>query len=142
MLPFLIIPESLNSLITNLTYSDLKNQAMKLMTSKEYVVLIAKWQLRLCCALALITLTWGCAVAPKTLYVKDLSESFVKDTIISAETGKPISFENLVAELNAGQVIYVGEQHTDRSHHQIQLKYHYTWKLNHKDEYHYFYYFL
>ncbi len=89
---------------------------------KEFAMLLRKWFHKLLSVLVLTGITWGCAVAPKTLYVKDLSESFEKDTIISAETGKPISFEELVAELNAGQVIYVGEQHTDQSHHQIQLK--------------------
>ena len=81
-----------------------------------------KWFHKLLCVLVLTGITWGCAVAPKTLYVKDLSESFEEDTIISAETGQPISFNELVAELSAGQVIYVGEQHTDKFHHQIQLK--------------------
>jgi uncharacterized iron-regulated protein len=95
---------------------------MKLLTRKEYAVLIAKWQLRMYCALALISLTWGCAVAPKTLLVKDLSQSFEAHTIIFAKTGKPISFEELVADLGASRVIYVGEKHTDDNHHDIQLR--------------------
>jgi uncharacterized iron-regulated protein len=75
----------------------------------------------------LISLAWGCAVAPKTLSVKDRSQSFEaksfeSGTIISTKTGQPISFEALVSELAASRVIYVGERHTDRSHHEIQLK--------------------
>ena len=92
------------------------------MTSKLYPILIARWQLGLCCVLMLISLAWGCAVAPKTLSVKDLSQSFESGTIISTKTGKPISFEALVSDLAASRVIYVGEQHTNRSHHEIQLK--------------------
>jgi uncharacterized iron-regulated protein len=70
----------------------------------------------------LISLAWGCAVAPKTLSVKDRSQSFESGTIISTKTGQPISFEALVSNLAASRVIYVGEQHTDRAHHDIQLK--------------------
>ena len=100
---------------------------MKLMTSKLYPILIARWQLGLCCVLMLISLAWGCAVAPKTLSVKDRSQSFEATsfeagTIISTKTGQPISFEALVSDLAASRVIYVGERHTDRSHHEIQLK--------------------
>jgi hypothetical protein len=93
--------EFLNSVITYSTYSVVKNQAMKLMTSKRYPILIARRQLGLCCVLMLISLAWGCAVAPKTLSVKDRSQSFEAKsfeagTIISTKTGQPISFEALV----------------------------------------------
>ena len=89
---------------------------------KEFALVILKLRLILGCAWVLISLTWGCAVTPKTLFVKDLSRSFEADTIISAATGKPISFEELAAQLGACRVIYVGENHTDPSHHEIQLK--------------------
>jgi uncharacterized iron-regulated protein len=67
-------------------------------------------------------LLWGCAVAPKQLYIKDLSTSFDEGTIISGKTGMPVSFEELLADLNGSRVLYVGESHTDRTHHEIQLK--------------------
>ncbi len=95
---------------------------MKLVTVKQYLILTPGWQLKLYSSLMLISLVWGCAVAPTKLTVKDLSQSFEADTIISAKTGRPISFEELIAELIESRVIYVGEQHTDRSHHEIQLK--------------------
>lgn len=100
----------------------MKNQDIKLMTTKQYPILTARWQLGLYCALMLVSLVWGCAVAPKKLTVKDLAQSFEADTIISTKTGKPISFEDLIAELSASRVIYVGEQHTDQTHHDIQLR--------------------
>ena len=95
---------------------------MKLMTTKQYPILTTRWPLGLYCVLMLISLVWGCAVAPKKLAVKDLSQSFEVDTIISSKTGKPISFEELIAELTESRVIYVGEKHTDQTHHDIQLK--------------------
>ena len=95
---------------------------MKLTTTKQYPMLAASWPLRLFGVLMLISLVGGCAVAPKNLTVKDLSQSFETDTIISSKTGEPISFEELIAELTKSRVIYVGEKHTDQSHHDIQLK--------------------
>jgi uncharacterized iron-regulated protein len=95
---------------------------MKPMTSKQFPMLAAGWQPGVFFALLLFIMTWGCAVAPKTLSVTDLSRSFESGTIISAETGAPVSFETLLSDLTASRVIYVGEQHTNRSHHAIQLK--------------------
>jgi len=67
-------------------------------------------------------LLWGCAVAPKQLYIKDLSTPFEEGTIISGNTGMPVSFEELLADVNGSRVIYVGESHTEMTHHAIQLK--------------------
>ena len=92
------------------------------MATRQYSIISARWQLGVYCALMLVSLVWGCAVAPKKLTVKELSQSFEADTIISTKTGKPISFEELIAELIESRVIYVGEQHTDQTHHDIQLK--------------------
>ena len=72
--------------------------------------------------IALICLIWGCAVAPKTLHIKDLSTSFEEGTIISGKTGKPVTFEELLTDLNGRRVIYVGENHWQMTHHEIQLK--------------------
>lgn len=61
-------------------------------------------------------------MAPKQLYIKDLSTSFEEGTIISGKTGMPVSFEELLADANGSRVIYVGESHTEMTHHEIQLK--------------------
>jgi len=61
-------------------------------------------------------------VAPKQLYIKDLSTPFEEGTIISGKTGMPVSFEELLADVNGSRVIYVGESHTEMTHHAIQLK--------------------
>ena len=64
---------------------------------------------------------WGCALSPEKLLIKDISKSFDAGTIVSAETGKPVSYEHLINDLNGVQVIYVGERHNNQSHHAIQL---------------------
>jgi len=69
-----------------------------------------------------IAILAGCAAAPGKLMIKDLSKSFEENTIISATTGTPITFENLIRDLSTARVVYVGEQHTDPVHHQIQLQ--------------------
>ncbi|MCJ7772230.1 MAG: ChaN family lipoprotein [Desulfobacterales bacterium] len=53
--------------------------------------------------------------------VKGISRPFDEGTIISTDTGSPISYKTLIAELNRVQLIYVGEKHTDPVHHEIQL---------------------
>ena len=88
---------------------------------KEFAVYI-NWRFGFLGLIIFIGLMWGCAVAPKQLYIKDLSTSFEEGTIISGKTGMPISFEALMADLNGSRVIYVGENHTQMTHHEIQLK--------------------
>jgi len=46
----------------------------------------------------------------------------VKEKIISAQTGQPVSFETMMADIGRAAVIYVGEQHTESAHHAAQLK--------------------
>lgn len=64
----------------------------------------------------------GCAVAHKKLIIKDISKSFDEGTIISMKTRGAVSFEMLITDLNKARVIFIGEKHTDRVHHKIQLK--------------------
>jgi uncharacterized iron-regulated protein len=68
------------------------------------------------------TLLIGCAVAPQKLFFQDLSKSFPEGTIISASTQQPVSFDELMNDLSGVQVIYIGEKHTDPTHHEIQVK--------------------
>ena len=65
---------------------------------------------------------WGCALSTKKLLIKDISKSFDVGTIISTDTGKQVSYEYLVNDLDGVQVIYIGERHNDPSHHDIQLR--------------------
>jgi len=68
------------------------------------------------------TLLSGCTVAPRKLLLQDLSKSFTEGTIISASTRQPVSFDELMNDLSGVAVIYIGEMHTDPSHHEIQVK--------------------
>jgi len=73
--------------------------------------------------LTVMIFLWGCAVAPKKkLTIQDTDQSFEEGVIISTKLGKPVSFQELLAELNSSQIVYIGEKHTNASHHQIQLE--------------------
>ncbi len=73
-------------------------------------------------AMVICMLMTGCAGVPQKLFLKDVSKSFPEGTIISAATGQPTSFDKLMEDLSSVQVIYIGEQHTDPNHHEIQVK--------------------
>lgn len=69
-----------------------------------------------------IAILEGCAVTSKKVFIKDLSRSFGKGSIIYSQTGKSVSFEELMADLNNVNVVYVGERHNNPAHHKIQLQ--------------------
>lgn len=58
---------------------------------------------------------------PKSLSIKDIPTPFVEGTIVETANGVPVTFENLTIDLAAARVVYIGEQHTNASHHRIQL---------------------
>jgi uncharacterized iron-regulated protein len=62
----------------------------------------------------------GCAAPAKQLTVKGMPHYYPVGTIISGESGQPISFETLLTELNSASVIYIGEDHLNPVHHDIQ----------------------
>ncbi|MEW6671225.1 MAG: ChaN family lipoprotein [Thermodesulfobacteriota bacterium] len=64
---------------------------------------------------------WGCAASPKKIVIPGSPTGFAPGTIVSAKTAAPISFEALIDEIKDVRVVYIGENHTDPSHHQIQL---------------------
>ncbi len=72
--------------------------------------------------LALIGFLWGCAAKSDTVLIKDTSKVVEANTIVSGQTGKTVSFEEMVEDLNRHQVIFVGENHSRTSDHVIQLK--------------------
>ncbi len=77
---------------------------------------------RLMISLIWISFLWGCAVKPNTVLIKDTSTAVEQDTIISAKTGKTVTFDELMKDLNRSQIVFIGEKHTNPSHHAIQLK--------------------
>ena len=79
--------------------------------------------IRFLAAVALATtLVWGCATAPRTLWMKDMKRAFPAGQIISARTGAAVSFDEMMSDLKSVRVVYVGERHTDPVHHRIQLE--------------------
>lgn len=64
----------------------------------------------------------GCAVTPKTLSIKDNPTQMMENTILKTDTASVVSRQQMIAELARAQVVYVGESHTNPSHHAIQLE--------------------
>lgn len=73
-------------------------------------------------SLILVSFLWGCAGKAQTVLIKDTSESVEAGTIISAKTGGPVTFDELMQDINRSQIVYIGEQHANQAHHDIQLK--------------------
>ncbi len=94
---------------------------MKQVQHQNKIRLLKKWLCRTCVCAVLMSLMWGCTVAPKRLFIKDSSTFFDAGIIISTKTGEAVSFDDLLADLSGARVIYIGEQHFDPSHHRIQL---------------------
>ncbi len=59
---------------------------------------------------------------PRKLHINELSQSFPENSIISTQLQKTVSFDTLIKDLNTVCIVYAGEQHNNRSHHDIQLK--------------------
>jgi uncharacterized iron-regulated protein len=72
--------------------------------------------------LVILGLLWGCTVPTQTLMIADAKLEIEPETIVRADTGEIISFEEMVADLKGARIVYVGERHTDARHHEIQLQ--------------------
>ena len=72
-------------------------------------------------AILAVAVLIGCSSTPPKTFVKDTDVAVEAGTILSAASGIPISFDQLIDELKGVRVVYIGESHTNRSHHRIQL---------------------
>ena len=72
--------------------------------------------------LAVFSLLGSCAGTSDKVVTPETVKSLQPDTIVSAESGKEVSFDQMMQDLNRHQVIFVGEKHTSVSHHSIQLR--------------------
>src|SRR5210317_1907346 len=100
-----------------------KNQVMKHINAMQAIDWFGKRPRCYLFGLTLMLFLWGCAVAPiKKLTIQDTDQSFEEGVIISTKLGKPVSFEELLADLNSCQIVYIGEKHTNASDHRIQLE--------------------
>jgi uncharacterized iron-regulated protein len=77
---------------------------------------------RFCSGLAALMLIWGCAAKPGTVMINDTSTAFEAGTIISAASGKAVSFDEMMADLDYYQMIFVGEKHGLQSNHANELE--------------------
>jgi uncharacterized iron-regulated protein len=59
---------------------------------------------------------------PPMLKIQGLAQPMAIGTIVDTQKARAISFDQLIDQLEQVRVIYVGENHTDRSHHRIQLR--------------------
>jgi len=59
---------------------------------------------------------------PPQIKVKGIDQPLATGAIVDCAQGKTISFEQLIEKLEQVRVVYVGEQHTDRNDHEIQLR--------------------
>jgi uncharacterized iron-regulated protein len=65
--------------------------------------------------------TAGCAVTPKTLSIKDNPTRLMENAILKTGAASVVSRDQLITDLAGVRVVYVGESHTNPSHHAIQL---------------------
>ncbi|MCP4745189.1 MAG: ChaN family lipoprotein [Desulfobacteraceae bacterium] len=77
----------------------------------------------LCILVTLILLFFssGCTIKPAVLKIENVKQSLPVGAVFDSAMDRPISFEELVAQLHQTDIIYIGEQHTNIHHHEIQL---------------------
>ncbi len=69
-----------------------------------------------------VILASGCAAPVKKSLVTSLNMEFGADSILSGKTGTPVSYSEMLKDLEDARIIYIGENHTDPIHHSIQLR--------------------
>jgi uncharacterized iron-regulated protein len=64
----------------------------------------------------------GCAVPRKSLQLPAEETRFAQGNIIATASAKAIAFEDLIEQLSKANVVFVGERHTSKEDHEIQLR--------------------
>ena len=108
--------------ILNLNDINVKNQGVYMYSKTSAKGKVSMFLNRFLFGLTIISFLWGCAGKSDTVLIKDTSQTVKPDTIILTKTGKSITFDQLMADLNRYQIIFVGENHTNSAHHAIQQK--------------------
>lgn len=73
-------------------------------------------------SICLALIICGCSLSSKKLMIKDSVIKYSEGTIISAGAKAPVSFDEFMTDLRKARFVYIGEIHTAKSHHDIQLK--------------------
>jgi uncharacterized iron-regulated protein len=63
----------------------------------------------------------GCTMEPAVLRIEGLDRPLASGKILDTRSAETITFDQLIDTLDSARVIYVGERHTSRAHHRIQL---------------------
>ncbi len=108
--------------ILHLNDINVKNQGVHMYSKTIAKGKVSLFLNRFLLGLTIISFLWGCAGKSDTVLIKDTSQTVKPDTIISTKTGKSITFDQLMADLNRYQIIFVGENHTNPAHHAVQQK--------------------
>ena len=72
--------------------------------------------------LGAILMIGGCTMKPPQIKVEGIDHPLPAGAILDSAQGKTISFQQMIQRLTRVRVVYVGEQHTDPSHHEAQLR--------------------
>ncbi len=72
--------------------------------------------------LGVVLILSACTMKPALFKIEGLDHPVAAGTIVDSRSGQPITFDQLVQQLVQVPVVYVGEHHTDRTHHQVQLR--------------------
>jgi uncharacterized iron-regulated protein len=64
----------------------------------------------------------ACAMKPAMTKVEGVDRSLKVGSILDCRQGQVVTFQELIQRLAGIRVVYVGEHHTDRDHHRIQLQ--------------------
>lgn len=77
-------------------------------------------------ALIIVMVMTGCAMKENRMSPPKDPDNIVgasaPGTILSGQTGQPLSVETLMADLKAVTLVFVGESHTSPAHHAVQLR--------------------
>jgi uncharacterized iron-regulated protein len=100
-----------------------KNQEMKLNIPIAIIEFRLRRSILFLSGLVFTISFWGCSVKPNPMpQVEYQSNTYAENTVISSKTGKPLAVEDVLRDLTRSQIIYAGEQHTNKAHHEIQLQ--------------------
>jgi uncharacterized iron-regulated protein len=72
--------------------------------------------------LSAILVLGACTMKPALVKVEGFDRSLKVGSILDCRQGEIITFEALIQRLAGIRVVYAGEHHTDRNHHQVQLR--------------------
>jgi uncharacterized iron-regulated protein len=61
-------------------------------------------------------------IPPSFVMIEEIPRPFMEGEIVQVKTGQVASFEEMIEDFRKVHIVYVGETHINRAHHDIQLK--------------------